>query len=474
MHTNSENFFEDSSVAVGNRALQSRLRVLNGFVALRNAAFAGLCEGEALRDRARAIKEEAIGGLDRYLMQLEQSVERLGGHVHWALDGEQACSVILDLARRHDVASVVKSKSMVTEEIELNDLLEREGIEAIETDLGEYIVQLAREKPSHILAPAIHKSRGDIADLFVEKLRAARVSEPESLTKIARQRLRQKFLNADMGITGANFAVAETGTIVLVENEGNIRLSTTLPRIHVAVMGMEKVIPRLEDVSVFLRILARSASGQKMSSYVSLITGPRRPGETDGAGEFHLIILDNGRSRILADPELRESLYCLRCGACLNVCPVYQKVGGHAYGTVYSGPIGSVVTPGLVGLAKAKDLPFASSLCGACREICPVRINIPQMLLSLRRRWSERSPSRIEWLAIRLWSMTMRSPRLYAAAFRLAAALGGPLADRGWIKELPFGLSGWTSNRDFPQPARRSFRQQWAELQKNPGNESRE
>jgi L-lactate dehydrogenase complex protein LldF len=394
MHTQSEAFTENSRRAVENHELQSRLRVLNGFVFKRNAAFVELEDGEALRDRARAIKETTIANLDQYLVQLEESVAALGGAVHWARTGEEARAIILDIARQNDVKLVVKSKSMVTEEIDLNEAFEGAGIEAIETDLGEYIVQLAGERPSHILAPAIHKSRGDISDLFADKLGAMNLNEAEELTALARKQLRQKFCTADMGVTGANFAVAETGTIVLVENEGNIRLSTTLPRLHVAVMGIEKVIPSFDDLAVFLKILARSASGQKMSSYVSFITGTRRDGETDGAREFHLVILDNGRTRILEDEEKRESLYCLRCGACLNVCPVYQKIGGHAYGSVYSGPIGSIITPQFAGLEKTKDLPFASSLCGACKEICPVRINIPHILLSLRSDWAERKKKR--------------------------------------------------------------------------------
>jgi L-lactate dehydrogenase complex protein LldF len=465
MHATTESFYENSSASVANRVLQSRLRVLNGFVTKRNAAFASLPDGEALRDRARAIKEDAIRNLDRYLIQLEESVARAGGKVHWAVDGHEACSIILDLARKNGVTSVVKSKSMVTEEIELNEALEEHGIEALETDLGEYIVQLAQEKPSHILAPAVHKSRGDIAELFARKLGGEVLSAPEDLTQLARQKLRGKFLNAGMGITGANFAVAESGTIVLVENEGNIRLSTSLPRIHVALMGIEKVVPQISDVGVFLRILARSASGQKMSSYVSLITGARRNRETDGAGEFHLVILDNGRTRMLADPELREALLCLRCGACLNVCPVYQKVGGHAYGSVYSGPIGSIVTPELVGLSKAKDLPFASSLCGACREICPVRIDIPHLLLRLRRRWSERKASKSEQAAMRLWSLAMRHPRIYRTIFKMASLVTGPMSQDGWLKDLPFGLKAWTSNRDFPVVARRSFRSIWDQIE---------
>ena len=313
MHVTSEAFLQDSTAAVQNQTLQSRLRVLNNFNIKRVAAFADLVDSEALRDRARQIKAHTIANLDRYLLQLEESIARLGGTVHWARNGNEACAIILEIARSHNVRLVVKSKSMATEEIELNEAFEAAGIEPVETDLGEYIVQLAREKPSHILAPAIHKSKGDISELFSQCLGGARLEEAEELTKLARNQLREKFCSAEMGVTGANFGVAETGTIVLVENEGNIRLSTTLPRVHVALMGIEKVIPKLDDLAVFLKILARSAAGQKMSSYVSFITGARRASEADGAQEFHLVILDNGRTKILADPEKRESLYCLRC-----------------------------------------------------------------------------------------------------------------------------------------------------------------
>jgi L-lactate dehydrogenase complex protein LldF len=472
MQVETELFKPNSKRAVRDRDLQARLRVLNGFVFKRNAAFAELEQGEALRDRARAIKEKTIARLDHYLIRLEESVARAGGVVHWARTGEEAREIILDIARRNGVRRVVKSKSMVTEEIDLNEALGRAGIEAVETDLGEYIVQLAGERPSHILAPAIHKSKGDISDLFADKLGAVNLVEAEELTAVAREQLRQNFCTADMGVTGANFAVAETGTVALVENEGNIRLSTTLPRVHVAVMGVEKVIPSLADLAVFLRILARSASGQKMSSYVSLITGPRREGETDGARQFHLVILDNGRTRILADEEKRESLYCLRCGACLNVCPVYQKIGGHAYGSVYSGPIGSIITPQLVGLGRAVDLPFASSLCGACREICPVKINIPHILLSLRSDWAERNsdgrkgggraaPSLIERLAFKAWAFAMRHRTVYNVVFRLPALFQGPLLKDGKLERLPFVFSAWTENRDFPPLAAKSFRRMW-------------
>ena len=467
MHVRTEAFIQDSTAAVQNDTLQSRLRVLTSFTVKRNAAFAQLEDGEALRDQARAIKERTISNLDAYLSELEDNILRMSGKVHWARTGEEACAIVLDLARKRGVKRVVKGKSMVTEEIELNEALEREGIEAVETDLGEYIVQLAHEKPSHILAPAVHKSKEDISDLFADKLGTMNLKDAREMTVVARKRLREYFCTADMGITGANFAVAETGTIVLVENEGNIRLSTTLPRIHVAVMGIEKVIPSLDDLAVFLKILARSASGQKMSSYVSFITGARRTGEVDGAEEFHLIVLDNGRTRILADEDMRESLYCLRCGACLNVCPVYQKLGGHAYGSVYSGPIGSILTPAFAGLEKSRDLPFASTLCGACREICPVRIDIPRILLKLRSEWSEgghdhRAGSSVfERLAIRVWAFAMGRPFVYNSLFRIAAFLQGPMLEDGKIKSLPLSFGAWTQNRDFPALARKSFRSMW-------------
>jgi L-lactate dehydrogenase complex protein LldF len=476
MRLSTETFVRNSEDAVRDEGLQARLRVLNGFTLKRDAAFAQLGDGEALRDRARAIKQEAIASLDSYLLQLERNVTRLGGSVHWARDSEEARAIILDIARANGVRRVVKSKSMATEEIDLNEALERAGIEAVETDLGEYIVQIAGERPSHILAPAIHKSKGDVAELFARKLGELDLREAEEMAAVARRRLREKFFAAEMGITGANFAVAETGTVVLVENEGNIRLSTTLPQVHVALLGIEKVIPRLADLAVFLKVLARSATGQKMSAYVSFVTGSRRECETDGAREFHLVLLDNGRTRMLADEEKRESLYCLRCGACLNACPVYQKIGGHAYGSVYQGPIGSVITPPLIGLSKSKDLPFASSLCGACREICPVKINIPHLLLNLRSEWAEGEaadetgertrPPFAERMAVKAWAFAMRHPSIYNLAFRLAARLQGPLMNDGRLETLPFALSGWTENRDFPPLARKPFRSIWREIEK--------
>ncbi len=440
------------------RALAAATRRLD---VARSDAFADLAEGDALRTRAREIKRQTLAELDRHLDRLAASVEARGGAVHWASDAAEAREIVVGLARARGARLAVKSKSMTTEEIGLNDALTAAGVEPVETDLGEYIIQLAEERPSHIIAPAIHKTAAQISDLFEEKHRTPRRETREELTSEARALLRAKFLEADMGITGANFAVAETGTLAIVENEGNVRLCTSLPRCHVAVMGMEKVIPDLESLALFLRILARSATGQKMSSYVSLITGPRGEGQEDGAEEFHLVILDNGRSAILADPELRESLYCIRCGACLNVCPVYRHAGGHSYGWVYPGPIGAVVTPSLVGHANAKPLPFASTLCGACRDVCPVRIDLPKLLVVQRERVLRAGGSwQGERGLVRAFGRIMRSQSRYRIASRVARWLAAPFARAGRIRRAPL-LSPWTATRDFPAPARETFRQRW-------------
>jgi len=467
--TPGRDFHERTATAVADPLLQQALHNLDR--RLHTAAESAAAHPE-WKDRAAAIRRETLVDLDGWLDRLERSLTARDVHVHRAATPDDARRIVLELARARGARTVVKSKSMATEEIELNAAFEAVGIEAIETDLGEYIVQLAGEPPSHILAPAIHKSKGDIAELFEEKLNAPNLREPEEMAAVARGMLRERFRAAEMGVTGANFAIAETGTIVLVENEGNIRLSTSLPRLHVALVGIEKLIPRFADLSIFLKILARSATGQTMSSYVSLITGARRAGEVDGADEFHLVLLDNGRTRILADEARRESLYCLRCGACLNVCPVYQKIGGHAYGSVYSGPIGSIITPPLMGLEQSKDLPFASSLCGACREVCPVRINIPHILLSLRSEWSEGDNEHrshapfVERMAIKAWAFAMKHPRLYNWSFRLPALLQGPLLKDGKFERLPLAAGNWTRNRDFPAIARKPFRALWREMNK--------
>ncbi len=432
---------------------------------------------ERLRERGHAIKREVMEQLDYYLEQFADNVERRGGKVHWAATGEEACAIILELARRAGAREVVKAKTMVSEEIELNHALELAGIRCVETDMGEFILQLAGERPAHIVAPAIHKTRRDVSELFVTHLHAEPTQEPERLTAIARQALREMFKKAGMGLSGANFAVAETGTVVLIENEGNIRFCTTAPRLHVVLMGIEKIIPRFADLGIFLRLLSRSATGQKLTTYTSLLTGVAAATE-DGPEEMHVVLLDNGRVATLADAKMREALFCIRCGACLNACPVYRKIGGHAYGWVYSGPIGALITPQLVGLERARELPFASSLCGACREVCPVKINIPDLLLHLRSKAQQVASGAkpagspvAERTAIRMWAWMMKRPRIYALGGRLAR-LGqqiftrqGQTGQQVWLRKFPFfPLSRWTEGRDFPALAPKSFRERWKEM----------
>ena len=470
MQVRTERFRRQSAQALADEQVQGSLaRVMDHFDHARRAAVEELTPQvwERYRERGREVKRHAIENLDYYLELLAQRVERNGGKVHFARDAKEATDIVLEIAQARGVRTVVKGKSMVSEEMALNDALEAQGIEAVETDLGEYIIQLADETPFHIIAPAMHKTKEQVSELFLKKLGGRPLRRIENMAAAARKALRQKFLDADMGISGVNFAVAETGTVVIVTNEGNGRMCTSLPRVHVALMGMEKVVPSLEDMAVMLRLLPRAATGQAITSYVSLISGPRRRGEEDGPEEFHLVVLDNGRSRLLADPDLRESLYCIRCGACLNVCPVFQKVGGHAYGWVYPGPIGSVITPVMVGLPKAKDLPFASTLCGACREVCPVKINIPHMLLKLRSQLSqgERGQRKVSWyerLLIRLWALTVRSTRSLAWTRALVAIAQRPFVWKGRLRRIPVPpFSRWTRLRDFPALASRSFHTRW-------------
>jgi L-lactate dehydrogenase complex protein LldF len=467
-----------SHAALEDTILQGALkRATDTFIDRRREAITSVLDWEALRTRARQVKEHTINNLDYYLEQLVTNVEKHGGKVHWAKTGDEVSKYIIDLAAARGVKSVVKSKSMTTEEIELNHALEGANIRPIETDLGEYIVQLAHEKPSHIIVPAIHKTRGQIEDLFAEKLGPGRPHGVTEITAIARQRLRHEFLSAGMGVTGANFAIAETGTIVLVENEGNIRLSTQVPKIHVAVVGIEKVIPRFGDLSVFLRILPRSGTGQKQTAYVSFLNGPRRQPPSKASSvpsadfEFHLVLMDNGRTRILADEQLRESLYCIRCGACLNVCPVYQKIGGQAYGWIYPGPIGAVISPQLQSLKQSGDLPFASSLCGACRDACPVAINLPDMLLALRAKAKESETVKQkpgERRAMRSYAFAARRPKLFSFAGTVVRGLASIVAKDGKISSAPMPpLSDWTRYRDLQAPHGGSFRDRWQKRKKD-------
>jgi len=456
-------FLEATEAALADKHLQASLSQLGTVLSMLNkVAFSSLRESDELRERARAIKDATLAELDTYLEQLDQSVRQRGGTVHWADDGGEACQIILDIVHRAGGKRVVKSKSMTTEEIHLNAALQDAGVEVVETDFGEFIIQQAHHRPSHLVAPAIHLTTAEVAEILSRGRPEPLPADVEQLTRFARRELRSRFAAADVGITGGNFAVAETGTLVLVSNEGNARLTTTLPRVHIAVIGMEKVIPRMADLPVFLKILARAATGQKLSIYTSLITGPRGAEEVDGAEEFHLVILDNGRSRILGGP-LRESLFCIRCGACLNACPIYRNVGGHAYGGVYAGPIGAVLTPLYDGLDENHHLPHASSLCGACQAACPVKIQIPEMLIQLREQMQHLpgGVGRGERWAYGMWARAVRSPRMYRLSTWLASRLLGRWKQRDpWLRRMP-GVGGWTAHRDFPAPAGRRFRDWW-------------
>jgi L-lactate dehydrogenase complex protein LldF len=434
----------------------------------RAQAFAAFPGGEAARDLVRDVKDAALADLPGLLRRLEERVMALGGVVHWARDAAEACAVLVDIAQEAEASTVVKGKSMVTEEIALNPALEAAGLEVYETDLAEYIIQLAGEPPSHIIAPAIHKNRRQVGEIFAKMLGVEYTEEPAELTRIARATLRRRFLRAELGVTGANMALADSGTLVLVENEGNIRMSTTAPRVHAAIMGIEKVVPGPAEAAAVLAVLARSATGQKMSSYTSFLAGPRRDGERDGARAFHLVLLDNGRSRILADPELRQTLRCLRCGACLNVCPVYEKAGGHAWNSPYCGPIGTCVTPRR-GRGRGRDLPFACTGCGACAEVCPARIDLPGIIQALRRRAAE-DPDFVDpaehggpplsRAAAQLFAKVAGSPALFSGAATLVRTLDPGLA---LASRLAPGLKAWTRTRKPPR-LRTPFSKSWPAL----------
>ena len=474
MQSHTKDLRQGAVASLSDPKIQANLEGLyNGFHQARIDASDQTPDWEALQDKGRAIKAHTLDNLAYYLELVERNVIASGGHIYFAKDAEAASNYVVNLAKERGIELVIKGKSMVSEEMALNHRLEEEGIEPVETDLGEYIVQLAEETPFHIIAPAIHKSRGEVSELFVEKLNVPMYDNIEDLTREARDQLRQKFVDAGMGITGANFIVAETGTVTLVTNEGNGRMCTSMPKIHVAITGMEKVVPSIEDLGLFLRLLIRSATGQRISSYVTTVTGPRGEDEVDGPEEFHLVIVDNGRSKMLADPNLREALYCLRCGACLNACPVYRKVGGHAYGWVYPGPIGAIVSPMLTNLSEAKDLPYASTLCGACKEACPVKINIPRMLLYLRKELTQgetypehKSVSMAESTAVKGWRASVSSSFMMRLSNLGGRLLQLPFVRGGRIDRLPSPLSGWTKHRKFPAIASKPFRTRWKNIGK--------
>jgi L-lactate dehydrogenase complex protein LldF len=476
-HLSSETFDQNARAALDDVQLRGALRNATSlFGERRLAAARGLDNWEDLRAQARAIKDEVLLHLDTYLEQFVRNAEARGAKVHWARDGEEANRIVSLLAQAHHARVVVKSKSMTTEETHLNDSLEADGLQVIETDLGEYIIQLAGEVPSHIIVPAIHKTKKQIAELFTAELGILPTDDVAKLTSTARTILRDRFAAADVGVSGVNFGIAETGTILVLENEGNIRLTTSLPAVHIAVMGIEKVIPRFADIDVFLKLLPRSGTGQRLTTYQSLITGTKRRPEDEGPEELHIVLLDNGRSRMLAHPVTRQSLACIRCGACLNACPVYQQIGGHAYGSVYPGPIGAVITPQLSGLAKSSQLPYASSLCGACREVCPVKIDIPQLLLHLRSEIAEEQEAnggggpkrRGERVAFKVWAGVMNRPWLYRASARIGRVMQRFVVREGKIGKLGKKLAGllpplgaWTSGRDLRPLETRTFRELW-------------
>jgi L-lactate dehydrogenase complex protein LldF len=422
-----------------------------------------LPDADKLRALAGDIKQHAIENLDYYLEQLVANVERNGGKVHFASTADDARRIILEICRQTHASRVIKSKSMVSEEINLAHVMEAAGMDVVETDLGEFIVQISHDRPSHLVAPIVHKDKASIAKLFSEYFGTPYCDEPDALCGQARAFLRDKFRQADFGITGGNFLVAETGHVCCVENEGNQRQSVTTPRILLSLVGIEKVVPRMVDLAVMLKLLSRSATGQPITVYTNIFGGPRLAGEKDGPEEFHLVLMDNGRTEILASEEYRETLRCIRCGACLNACPIYRKIGGHAYGSVYPGPIGALITPLFQGLGNFKDLPQASSLCGACYEACPVKINIPRHLINMRRDIvNTHLNGFFERKVYRMWARMMRSTFLYNLVGKFQKLELRRRADEfGWIHDLPKVAAGWTQIRDMPAPAKKTFHQMW-------------
>lgn len=470
MEITSPAFKENASEALADPQLQRALRnVREGFIGKRQKAVAALPEFEALRDSGAAIKTHVLENLDLYLQRYEEQVVASGGTVHWAQTAEEARNIVLELCRNANAKTVTKGKTMISEEIGLNDFLEENGIAPVETDLGEYIIQLRHEHPSHIIAPAVHLNADQVEQDFrrihTDLPEGRDLSSPALLLGEARRVLREAYFRADIGITGANFLIAETGTSIIVTNEGNGDLTQTLPKTHIVLASIEKIVPTLEDASQLLRLLARSATGQEMSVYTTFSTGPRRPNDVDGPENYHVVLLDNGRTSMLGT-EFQDMLRCIRCGACMNHCPVYHAVGGHAYGWVYPGPMGAVLTPALIGVDKAGHLPNASTFCGRCEAVCPMKIPLPRMMRHWREREFERglNPATQRY-GLKLWASLAKRPRLYRFATGLAVpllALFGGSARK--FRSLPFA-GGWTRHRDLPAPEQRTFMQQYAEAQ---------
>ena len=460
---------ERVAAALKNRHLKTALERSTVRMAGQRVAAMNAIDGETLRDQVRQMKEHVLRNWPELLEQLESNLTANGMQVHWAKEAIDVNRIVVEIARRTNVQKVVKVKSMASEEVHLNDALGSAGMKVVETDLGEYIIQLAGEPPSHIIAPVIHRRVEDIAALFQQELDMPPTLDPQVICDVARTRLRREFLGADMGISGCNFAIAETGTICIVTNEGNGRMSSSLPRVYVVVMGIEKLVPTIEDAFLQYQALCRSATGQQCSVYLSMTSGPRRPGDVDGPEEVHVILLDNGRVDMLAK-GYGEALCCIRCGACLNVCPVYREIGGHAYGSTYSGPIGAVISPLLhTDVTDVDALPYASSLCGACRDACPAKIDLPKLLLDLRRDVvDEGDTARLERMGMQGFLWMMGSRARYESLGSMAGFGSNLLAwlSGGQIKALPGPFAGWTKSRDFPPFAKRSFREQFAEQQR--------
>jgi L-lactate dehydrogenase complex protein LldF len=450
-------FREAARVELANPQLRANLRNATDTIRAKRArVVAEVPDWEHLRDAGRAVKADVLARLDEYLVQFEHAVEVAGGRVHWARDAAEANAIVVEIAQTHGVSDVVKMKSLTTDEIGLNDALENAGVHALETDFAELILQLDGDWPSHILVPAIHRNRSEIRDLFARTIAPGIDSnDPRDLAEAARLYLRERFLDARFGVSGANFGVAETGTICIVESEGNGRMCTTLPRVLVTVLGIEKLVPTFRDLEIFLQLLPRSSTGERMNPYTSLWTGVT---DSDGPEELHVVLLDNGRTRVLRDEVGRQALHCIRCSACLNVCPVYSRTGGHAYGSVYPGPIGAILTPQLVGIENAPSLPYASSLCGACYEVCPVKIDIPRVLLHLR----SLVPHRREHVVMRAVAWLFGGARRFALTQRVGRVAQRPFVRGGKISRLPGPLAAWTSSRDLKPVARQTFREWWA------------